>query len=61
MAYRISPSVCPQNHRCPLLKVCPVGAITQDGNGLPVIDQELCTECGLCKISCPLKAVTGPH
>ncbi|NJK95601.1 MAG: 4Fe-4S binding protein [Bacteroidetes bacterium] len=57
MAYTISPKACPQNHRCPLIKVCPVGAITQDGFGLPVIDEEKCIECGLCKISCPLKAV----
>jgi Fe-S-cluster-containing hydrogenase component 2 len=58
MAYEISEFVCPQNHRCPLIKVCPVGAISQDGQRLPVIDQKKCNECGLCKISCPLKAVT---
>lgn len=58
MAYTINEFVCPQNHRCPLIKVCPVNAISQDGIGLPLIDQEKCTECGLCKISCPLKAVS---
>lgn len=57
MAYTISEFVCPQTYCCPLIKVCPVGAISQDGHALPVIDQEKCTECGLCKISCPLKAV----
>jgi len=30
------------------LTVCPVGAITQSGFGLPVIDPEKCIECGKC-------------
>ncbi len=59
MAYSVSRIICPQNHHCPLIKVCPVGAITQEGNGLPLIDEGLCIECGLCKISCPLKAVVN--
>lgn len=57
MALEISKSHCPQNHRCPMLSVCPVGAISQNGNGLPVIDEEKCTECGKCTRYCPMGAV----
>ncbi|MFR6635328.1 MAG: 4Fe-4S binding protein [Alistipes onderdonkii] len=48
MALTVDNLRCPQNHRCPLLTVCPVGAITQSGFGLPVIDPEKCIECGKC-------------
>jgi Fe-S-cluster-containing hydrogenase component 2 len=43
---------CPQNHRCPSLQVCPVGAIKQDGFQAPVVDQDRCTDCGRCVQSC---------
>lgn len=48
---------CPQNHRCPSINVCPVGAISQNGFELPVINQELCVECGKCIKFCPRKAI----
>lgn len=59
MSFQISKSRCPQNHRCPMLNVCPTGAITQQGYGLPVIDKEKCTECGKCTRYCPRGAVRG--
>ena len=34
-------------------KVCPVNAITMGSDGLPIIDEELCTGCGLCVKECP--------
>lgn len=48
---------CPQNHGCPSIMVCPVGAISQNGFELPVINQELCIECGKCIKFCPRKAI----
>jgi len=48
---------CPQNHPCPLVYHCPVGAITQKGYGLPVIDQEKCVDCGICLRACPYRAM----
>jgi len=57
MALTIDKNRCPQNHRCPLLRVCPVGAITQEGHGLPVINEEKCIECGKCTKYCGMKAV----
>lgn len=32
---------------------CPFGAITMNAEGLPVVDQLLCTGCGKCAESCP--------
>lgn len=48
---------CPQNHRCPSIGVCPVGAISQEGFGLPVVNQEVCIECGKCIQFCPMRAI----
>ena len=48
---------CPQNHRCPSIKICPVGAISQEGFGLPVVNQETCVECGKCIKFCPMRAI----
>lgn len=45
---------CPQNHRCPSIAVCPVGAISQrDNYSLPEIDHEKCIACGKCMKFCP--------
>ncbi len=43
---------CPQNHRCPTLRVCPTGALQQQGYNAPTIDVETCIECGRCVSSC---------
>jgi len=53
----IDKNKCPQNHRCPSIAVCPVGAISQNGFELPVINQELCIECGKCIKFCPRRAI----
>jgi len=54
---KVNPKRCPQSHRCPAIKVCPSGAISQTGFGLPVIDQNLCTECETCVKYCPMGAI----
>jgi Fe-S-cluster-containing hydrogenase component 2 len=51
------PGRCPQNHPCPLVAQCPVGAISQTGFRAPVIDAEKCIECGVCAVSCGYGAV----
>ncbi len=48
---------CPANHPCPSIRVCPVGAISQKGNGLPEIDETKCTNCGKCTRFCPMQAI----
>lgn len=57
MALSIDKNRCPQNHRCPILTICPKGAITQDGYGLPLIDSDKCIECGKCIKYCGMRAV----
>lgn len=49
---------CPQNHRCPSLRACPVGALTQESPySAPVIHEALCIGCGKCAMVCPKKAL----
>jgi len=57
MTLVISPLACPQNHPCPIINVCPVGAITQNGYGLPIIDEEKCIDCRKCGRYCPMNAI----
>lgn len=48
---------CPQNHPCPSVRVCPVGAITQRGYEAPVVDMASCIKCGKCIRFCPMGAI----
>ena len=48
----VEKSRCPQNHRCPLIGICPVGAIIQDGYTAPEINHVKCINCGSCVQSC---------
>lgn len=54
---RVDKEICPHNHVCPLMKLCPVDAITQDADGYPVIDYDLCIECETCVENCPKQAM----
>lgn len=55
---KVDPSRCPQDHPCPLIRICPAGAISQEGYSAPVIDHEKCLSCGRCVISCPYKTLS---
>lgn len=48
---------CPQNHQCPSVKICPVGALSQEGFHAPVVDDEKCIRCGKCSSFCPKMAL----
>ena len=48
---------CPQNHTCPAMRVCPVGALTQTKYEAPKIDQSKCIKCGKCVKFCPMRAL----
>ena len=48
---------CPQNHKGPAVKACPVGALSQKDFEAPVIDYEKCISCGKCASVCPKKAL----
>jgi len=57
MALTVNPNRCPQNHYCPMIRVCPTDAISQNSSGLPIIDEEKCIECGKCVNYCAMRAV----
>lgn len=48
---------CPQNHKCPCVRICPANAITQKGYSAPVIDKDKCIKCGKCIKFCPMGAI----
>lgn len=54
---KVNKNRCPQNHACPSVKVCPVGALSQNGFAAPVIDFDKCIKCGKCVRFCPMKAL----
>ncbi len=45
----------------PCVPVCPTGATSQRGDGLVVIDHDLCIGCAYCAVSCPYQARTIVH
>lgn len=57
MALIVDKNRCPQNHRCPMIVECPMDAISQQGNGLPIIDADTCIDCGRCTEICGMNAV----
>lgn len=48
---------CPQNHPCPSVRVCPVGALKQKGFDAPTVDMGKCIKCGKCVKFCPMRAL----
>jgi ferredoxin len=57
MALTVKTSRCPQNHPCPSIRVCPVGALSQKGYAAPVVDMDKCIKCGKCVRFCPMRAL----
>jgi len=57
MKISVDKNRCPQNHPCPSIKVCKVGAIVQNGFNAPIIDYEKCVECEACVKYCPMGAI----
>jgi Fe-S-cluster-containing hydrogenase component 2 len=53
----VKKSRCPQNHACPSVRVCPVGALSQKGFAAPSVDNESCIKCGKCVKFCPMRAL----
>jgi ferredoxin len=57
MAIKIEKNLCPENHRCPAVRVCPVDALIQEGVLAPVVDADKCIDCGDCAQTCPTGAL----
>lgn len=50
---------CPKNHFCPVINVCPKQAIVQKSPfDAPLIEDENCSECGICTNYCAYGAIT---
>ena len=50
--------LCPQNHPCPVVGMCPQGAIQQNSPfRAPTIDKKLCTNCSACTYFCAYGAI----
>jgi len=56
---KVNAKRCPQNHRCPAVRVCNFGALSQTGYGLPEVDQDNCTLCQKCVNFCPMGAISN--
>jgi len=55
---KIKEEYCPKNHRCPATFRCPVGAIKQKNSfSAPIINKDLCTDCGICVRQCNVFAI----
>jgi ferredoxin len=61
MKIEIIKDKCPQNHKCPAVGVCPVGALSQDGYQAPSIDEQKCIGCGKCVQVCPTGAISSSN
>ncbi|MBU1076563.1 MAG: 4Fe-4S binding protein [Spirochaetes bacterium] len=57
MAVSVNRSLCPQNHPCPSIRVCPEKALKQNGYDAPLVNKEKCTLCGKCVRFCPMGAL----
>ncbi len=53
----VDKNLCPQNHKCPAIRICPVQAISQIAHELPVIDNSICISCEKCIYYCPMGAI----
>ncbi|HBE74014.1 MAG TPA: 4Fe-4S ferredoxin [candidate division Zixibacteria bacterium] len=56
----VNPDLCPKNHRCPAIKDCPAGAISQKPDQAPEIDPAKCTDCKRCLASCLVFTLEPP-
>lgn len=57
MELRVIKTRCPQNHKCPSLAKCPVGALKQEEYNAPIVDHNICIKCGRCSNFCPMNAL----
>lgn len=54
---KVSLERCPQSHACPSVRICPTGALSQQGFQAPTVDDSKCIRCGRCVKFCPMRAL----
>lgn len=52
------PVLCMQCGKAPCLESCQAGALTQDGDGVIHVKEQLCTGCEACSEACPVGAIS---
>lgn len=52
MAIIVIKERCPQKHSCRSVRVCPVGALKQEGFHAPTVDTDSCISCNKCICYC---------
>jgi len=57
MEISIDKNRCPQNHPCPSVRICPVGALKQQGFKTPEVYMATCIKCKKCVKYCPMGAI----
>lgn len=57
MAVTVVNKLCPQDHPCPAIRICPMEALSQIGNKAPTVNPDKCTDCGECTGFCPKGAL----
>ena len=55
----IRKELCPQNHPCPVLEICPANAISQTGHAAPTVDNDKCICCCKCVKQCAVFTPIG--
>jgi ferredoxin len=50
---RVIKERCPEDHVCPMIRLCPKKAITQEGFKAPKVNHDECIECVVCVNNCP--------
>ena len=48
----IQAAACPQNHPCPVIKLCPTEALKQEGFSAPTVDEDARSCCCACTQAC---------
>lgn len=51
----IRSELCPQNHKCPAVNICPIKALQQKDYNAPIVEDSKCIKCGKCVNFCPHK------
>ncbi len=59
MAVKVDSNKCTKEATCPAAEACPFDALVQaTGGTVPTVDEDTCSDCGICVDECPAGALT---